>query len=58
MILLILAMILNLAIAYFTATLMRLHVKLIKTDFTAYEYLVYKDKKKELKDQLKKSKIN
>ena len=51
-------MFINFAIIFFTTALLKLHVKLIKTDFTAYEYLVYKDKKKDLKSQLKNNEID
>jgi hypothetical protein len=47
------SLVLNTLIIVFTGLLIKLHIKLIKTDFTAYEYLVYKQEKKDLKKELK-----
>ena len=46
-------LVVSFAIVVFTVLLIRLHIKLLKTDFTAYEYLVYKAEKKEIKRDLK-----
>lgn len=37
----VLPVIINIGIIVFTVLLIRLHIKLLKTDFTAYEYLVF-----------------
>ena len=52
------SIVLNSLIIVFTGLLIKLHIKLIKTDFTAYEYLVYKQEKKTLKKELKEGDIN
>ena len=43
----------NILIIIFTTKLIALHIKLIKTDYTAYEYLIYKQDKQDWKDELK-----
>ena len=52
------SLVISFMIVIFTGLLIRLHIKLIKTDFTAYEYLVYKSEKKEVKKDLKCGNIN
>jgi hypothetical protein len=51
-------MFVNTMIIIFTVLLIKLHIKLNKTDFTAYEYLMYKSDKKDWKTQLKDKEIS
>ena len=52
------SVVVSVMIVVFTFLLIRLHIKLLKTDFTAYEYLVYKAEKKDVKKDLKLGNIN
>lgn len=48
----VLPVIINIGIIVFTVLLIRLHIKLLKTDFTAYEYLVFQSDRDEWKEEL------
>ena len=53
MIIFVLPLLLNCLIVFFTFNLIWLHIKLTRSDLTAYEYLAYKQHKQEWKEDLK-----